>query len=40
MASMDAPADRPVAVPAATAVVIKPTYITWVTPAIVPTAVA
>ena len=31
MASMDVPADRPVAVPAAKAVVAKPTYITWLT---------
>jgi glutamate:GABA antiporter len=31
VASMDVPADRPVAVPVAKAVVVKPTYITWVT---------
>ena len=31
MASMDVPAGRPVAVPAAKAVVAKPTYITWLT---------
>jgi putative glutamate/gamma-aminobutyrate antiporter len=31
MASMDVPADRPVAVPAAKPVVAKPTYITWLT---------
>jgi putative glutamate/gamma-aminobutyrate antiporter len=31
MASMDVPADRPVAAPAAKAVVAKPTYITWLT---------
>src|SRR5690242_10194257 len=31
MASMDVPADRPVAAPAARAVIVKPTYITWLT---------
>ena len=38
MASMDVPADRPVAVPAARAVVAKPTYITWLTLAFMTTA--
>ena len=38
MASMDVPADRPVAVPAAPAVVVKPTYITWLTLAFMTTA--
>jgi putative glutamate/gamma-aminobutyrate antiporter len=38
MASMDVPADRPVAVPAAKAVVVKPTHITWVTLAFMTTA--
>jgi glutamate:GABA antiporter len=38
MASMDVPADRPAAVPAARAVVAKPTYITWVTLAFMTTA--
>src|SRR3954471_24948606 len=31
MASMDVPAGRPVAVPAAKAVIAKPSYITWLT---------
>jgi putative glutamate/gamma-aminobutyrate antiporter len=31
MASMDVPADRPVAVPAAKPLIAKPTYITWLT---------
>jgi Xaa-Pro aminopeptidase len=31
MASMDVPADRPVAVPEAKPTVVRPTYITWVT---------
>jgi glutamate:GABA antiporter len=38
MASMDVPADRPVAVRAAPAVVARPTYITWVTLAFMTTA--
>ena len=38
MASMDVPADRPVAVPAATARVTQPTYITWLTLAFMTTA--
>ena len=38
MASMDVPADRPVAAPAAKVVVAKPTYITWVTLAFMTTA--
>ena len=38
MASMDVPADRPVAVPATPVVVAKPTYITWVTLAFMTTA--
>ena len=38
MASMDVPADRPVAVPAAKLVVAKPTYITWLTLAFMTTA--
>ncbi|HEX6026181.1 MAG TPA: APC family permease [Solirubrobacter sp.] len=35
---MDVPADRPVVAPAAKAVVVKPTYITWVTLAFMTTA--
>jgi hypothetical protein len=31
VASMDVPADRPVAVPAAPAAIVKPTYVTWLT---------
>src|SRR5690349_24007009 len=38
MASMDVPADRPVAAPAARAVMVKPTYITWLTLAFMTTA--
>ena len=38
MSSMDVPADRPVAVPAAKVAVAKPTYITWVTLAFMTTA--
>jgi glutamate:GABA antiporter len=38
MASMDVPADRPVAVPEARVVVAKPTYITWLTRAFMTTA--
>src|SRR5262245_3503325 len=38
MASMDVPADRPVAAPAAKVQVAKPTYITWVTLAFMTTA--
>jgi putative glutamate/gamma-aminobutyrate antiporter len=38
MASMDVPADRPVAAPAAKVGVAKPTYITWVTLAFMTTA--
>ena len=38
MASMDVPADRPAAAPAARVVVAKPTYITWVTLAFMTTA--
>ena len=38
MLSMDVPADRPIAVPAAPAVVAKPTYITWLTLAFMTTA--
>src|SRR5687767_5334375 len=38
MASMDVPADRPVAVPAKPAVIAKPTYITWLTLAFMTTA--
>ena len=38
MASMDVPADGPVAAPAARAVVAKPTYITWLTLAFMTTA--
>lgn len=37
MASMDVPADRPMAVPAAKAVVMKPTYITWLALALMTT---
>jgi hypothetical protein len=33
VASMDVPADRPVAVPAAPAAIVKPTYVTWLRPA-------
>ena len=38
MSSMDVPADRPVAVPAAKVAVAKPTYITWLTLAFMTTA--
>ena len=38
MASMDVPADRPVAVPAAKPAVVQPTYITWLTLAFMTTA--
>src|SRR6188768_3755716 len=38
MSSMDVPADRPVSVPAKSAVVAKPTYITWLTLAFMTTA--
>ncbi len=38
MASMDVPADRPVAVPKTTARVAQPTYITWLTLAFMTTA--
>lgn len=38
MASMDVPAGRPVAVPAAKATIVKPTYITWMTLAFMTTA--
>ena len=38
MASMDVPAGRPAVVPAATGVVAKPTYITWLTLAFMTTA--
>jgi putative glutamate/gamma-aminobutyrate antiporter len=38
MASMDVPADRPVAVPAARATVVKPAYITWISLAFMTTA--
>jgi putative glutamate/gamma-aminobutyrate antiporter len=38
MASMDVPAGRPVAVPAAKPLIAKPTYITWVTLAFMTTA--
>ncbi|HET6551685.1 MAG TPA: amino acid permease, partial [Solirubrobacter sp.] len=38
MASMDVPAGRPVTVPAKPAVMVKPTYITWVTLAFMTTA--
>jgi putative glutamate/gamma-aminobutyrate antiporter len=38
MASMDIPADRPVAVPAAPVAVVRPTYITWLTLAFMTTA--
>jgi amino acid transporter len=38
MTSMDVPADRPVAVPAAPAALVKPAYITWLTLAFMTTA--
>jgi glutamate:GABA antiporter len=38
MASMDVPAGRPVAVPAAKVAMVKPTYITWLTLAFMTTA--
>jgi glutamate:GABA antiporter len=38
MASMDVPADRPVAVPATRAVRAQPAYITWLTLAFMTTA--
>ena len=38
MSSMDVPADRPAEVPRATPVVVKPTYITWLTLAFMTTA--
>jgi len=38
MASMDVPADRPVAAPAARARVVQPTYVTWLTLAFMTTA--
>jgi hypothetical protein len=38
MASMDVPAGRPVAAPAAKVAIVKPTYITWVPLAFMTTA--